>query len=127
MIRRPPRSTLSSSSAASDVYKRQMYYLVMTLGGANVWSNFSYGSLIDTPNGWLLNPQGSYLILFERCKKSSRKNIKVYTHLFYANELGEPWRLKNTRLHDLESAIETWNELIAGGWIEVTTQFQKLA
>ena len=25
MIRRPPRSTLSSSSAASDVYKRQMH------------------------------------------------------------------------------------------------------
>src|SRR5664280_3747837 len=25
MIRRPPRSTLSSSSAASDVYKRQHY------------------------------------------------------------------------------------------------------
>src|SRR5664280_411740 len=27
MIRRPPRSTLSSSSAASDVYKRQAYIL----------------------------------------------------------------------------------------------------
>src|SRR5665648_999099 len=27
MIRRPPRSTLSSSSAASDVYKRQSFYL----------------------------------------------------------------------------------------------------
>eukprot|EP00656_Telonema_subtile_P017600 TRINITY_DN19461_c0_g1_i1.p1 TRINITY_DN19461_c0_g1~~TRINITY_DN19461_c0_g1_i1.p1 ORF type:complete len:108 (-),score=20.92 TRINITY_DN19461_c0_g1_i1:36-359(-) len=26
MIRRPPRSTLSSSSAASDVYKRQVLY-----------------------------------------------------------------------------------------------------
>ena len=26
MIRRPPRSTLSSSSAASDVYKRQAFY-----------------------------------------------------------------------------------------------------
>ena len=26
MIRRPPRSTLSSSSAASDVYKRQVVY-----------------------------------------------------------------------------------------------------
>eukprot|EP00658_Telonema_sp_P-2_P053981 TRINITY_DN42809_c0_g1_i1.p1 TRINITY_DN42809_c0_g1~~TRINITY_DN42809_c0_g1_i1.p1 ORF type:complete len:101 (-),score=25.60 TRINITY_DN42809_c0_g1_i1:111-413(-) len=25
MIRRPPRSTLSSSSAASDVYKRQLF------------------------------------------------------------------------------------------------------
>src|SRR5664279_487097 len=27
MIRRPPRSTLSSSSAASDVYKRQLYHM----------------------------------------------------------------------------------------------------
>ena len=97
----------------------------MTLGGANVWSNFSFGSLIDTPNGWILNPQSSYLILFERDKKSARKNIKVYTHLFYANELGEPRRLKNTRLHELESAIETWNELIAGGWTEVASQFQE--
>src|SRR5674536_228273 len=30
MIRRPPRSTLSSSSAASDVYKRQLDEYVMT-------------------------------------------------------------------------------------------------
>eukprot|EP00658_Telonema_sp_P-2_P068315 TRINITY_DN5724_c0_g1_i1.p1 TRINITY_DN5724_c0_g1~~TRINITY_DN5724_c0_g1_i1.p1 ORF type:complete len:229 (-),score=71.16 TRINITY_DN5724_c0_g1_i1:244-930(-) len=30
MIRRPPRSTLSSSSAASDVYKRQVYNLDST-------------------------------------------------------------------------------------------------
>src|SRR5665648_1276989 len=29
MIRRPPRSTLSSSSAASDVYKRQIVKLSM--------------------------------------------------------------------------------------------------
>src|SRR5674536_405320 len=28
MIRRPPRSTLSSSSAASDVYKRQEFYVL---------------------------------------------------------------------------------------------------
>src|SRR5665648_770176 len=31
MIRRPPRSTLSSSSAASDVYKRQGYARAWTL------------------------------------------------------------------------------------------------
>src|SRR5665648_665777 len=30
MIRRPPRSTLSSSSAASDVYKRQFYTRQLT-------------------------------------------------------------------------------------------------
>ena len=30
MIRRPPRSTRKESSAASDVYKRQVYYLNVT-------------------------------------------------------------------------------------------------
>ena len=32
MIRRPPRSTLDRSSAASDVYKRQMFSLLAILG-----------------------------------------------------------------------------------------------
>jgi len=96
----------------------------MTLGGADVWSNFSFGSLIDTPNGWILNPQGNYLIFFDKWNKSPRMIIKVYTHLFYANEFGEPDRLKNTRLHDLEAAIETWNELIVTGWTEVKTNFK---
>ena len=77
----------------------------MTLGGANVWSSFSYGSRVDTPNGWILNPQSSFLILFEKCRKSARNNIKVYTHLFYANHLGEPAGLKNTRLHDLDTVV----------------------
>ena len=31
MIRRPPRSTLDRSSAASDVYKRQVYSLMCIL------------------------------------------------------------------------------------------------
>ncbi len=99
----------------------------MTLGGAYVWSNFSYGSRVDTPNGWLLSPQSSFLILFEKCKKSALENSKVYTHLFYANHTGGPGRLKNTRLHDLNSAFETWDELIAGGWTEVTNHFQESA
>ena len=104
-----------------------MYYMQMTLGEINVWSNFSYGSRVDTPNGWILNPQGSFLILFEKCKKSVQNKIKVYTHLFYANHLGETVGLKNTRLHDLDSAYETWNELTARGWTEVTKQFQESA
>ena len=34
MIRRPPRSTRTVSSAASDVYKRQVTYKVITLDGS---------------------------------------------------------------------------------------------
>src|SRR5664279_2390261 len=36
MIRRPPRSTLSSSSAASDVYKRQVQYGDIITGGGSM-------------------------------------------------------------------------------------------
>src|SRR5674536_163030 len=42
MIRRPPRSTLSSSSAASDVYKRQ---LLLAGGGVGA------GPLVDAVDG----------------------------------------------------------------------------
>src|SRR5664279_5080020 len=40
MIRRPPRSTLSSSSAASDVYKRQVQFV--GLGGASQNGVYTY-------------------------------------------------------------------------------------
>ena len=40
MIRRPPRSTLDRSSAASDVYKRQQFGNVTTT--APMWGNSSY-------------------------------------------------------------------------------------
>ena len=97
----------------------------MTSGVANVRTNFYRGSLIDPPTGWLFNKKSSLLILFESCKKSLvSKNLKVYTHLFYSNELGEPAQLKNSRLHSIECACETWNELISGGWQIVTSKFQ---
>ena len=62
----------------------------MTSGVANVRTNFYHGSLIDPPTGWLFNQKSGLLIFFESCKKSVSNTSKVYTHLFYANELGEP-------------------------------------
>src|SRR5664280_3590352 len=41
MIRRPPRSTLSSSSAASDVYKRQTPYISVCMGIDDVLQGFA--------------------------------------------------------------------------------------
>ena len=95
----------------------------MVLGGANVWSNFSYGSSIDTPNGCLLNAEGSRLIFFEKCKKSTKFNTKVYTHVFYTNYLGEPAGLKSTSKIRLDEAWEQWNELQEHGWTEVSHNF----
>src|SRR5664280_3758342 len=49
MIRRPPRSTLSSSSAASDVYKRQAYDRADngTLTLANTYNTGGLGGLLS--------------------------------------------------------------------------------
>ena len=71
-----------------------------------------------------LTQKSGLLIFFESYKKSVSNNLKVYTHLFYANELGEPAQIKNSRLHSIECACETWNELISGGWQIVTNKFQ---
>ena len=95
----------------------------MKSGVANVRINFYCGSLIDTPTGWLFNKKSGLLILFESYKKSLSNNLKIYTHLFYANELGEPAQLKNSRFHSIECASETWDELVSGGWQIVTSKF----
>ena len=96
----------------------------MTSGVAYVRSNFYPGCLIAPPTGCLYNKKSGLLIFFESYKKSLSNNLKVYTHLFYANELGEPTQLKNSRLHSIECACETWDELVSGGWQIVTSKFQ---
>ena len=97
----------------------------MASGVAYVWTNFYRSNLIDPPTGWLFNQKSGLLIFFESYKKFLvSNNLKVYTHLFYANELGEPTQLKNSRLHSIECARETWNELISGDWEVVTNKFQ---
>src|SRR5678816_289633 len=58
MIRRPPRSTLDRSSAASDVYKRQVHEAEHTWPG----SRCAHG----TACAWEELPQGR--ILFRRCE-----------------------------------------------------------
>ena len=95
----------------------------MTWGVTNVRTYFYSGNLIDPPAGCLFNKKSGLLIFFEIYKKSVSNNLKVYTHLFYANEWGEPDQFKNSRLHSIECACETWNELIFGGWQIVTNKF----
>tara|TARA_B100000989_G_C19219136_1_gene335109 strand:+ start:54 stop:344 length:291 start_codon:yes stop_codon:yes gene_type:complete len=95
----------------------------MSLRETNIWSNFSYGSRINTPQGCLLNPEGSRLIFFERCKKSPKNDIKIFTYLFYTNHLGEPAGLKSTSEIGLDDAWRQWSEFQEHGWTEVSHNF----
>src|SRR5450756_381514 len=58
MIRRPPRSTQSRSSAASDVYKRQAGFISGT--GTDVPFNAASGKMgVQTGDGLATTPPGS--------------------------------------------------------------------
>ena len=92
----------------------------MTLGGANVWSDFSYGFNCDTPSGWLLSPKSDRLIYFQRCYKSSRKNIKIIILFYYSNEKGEPIKLKNSERISIGKGWKKWHSLVTEGWSDVT-------
>ncbi len=88
----------------------------MTLGGANVWTNFSYGYHNESPSGWLLNPERTKLVLFTRNKKSSRNNPKIFAHTYYTNDLGEPEVIKFSSQLSLDDAWDKWHDLQLEGW-----------
>jgi len=50
---------------------------------------YSSGCNTSKQNGYLLNPEGSRIIFFEECNYPEH-NLKIDTHLFYANQPGEP-------------------------------------
>src|SRR5678810_403754 len=60
MIRRPPRSTLDRSSAASDVYKRQVWHIAvrLTQTGAD-FGQILRGELLDSVVTLALDEEGS--------------------------------------------------------------------
>ena len=74
------------------------------------------GEALSFPAGWLVAPTRDRVLLFTRDSKSPMTFPDVITQLWYCNIEGIPIQLKNTRRIDLESAIETWTELITNGW-----------
>ena len=86
-------------------------------------NNYSYGCGSSKPNGCLLNPQGSRMIFFEECKKSSKTNLKIHTHLFYTNHLGEPAGYQTSERFNIDSAWEKWHQLHQKGWTEVPYEY----
>src|SRR5665648_1298774 len=88
MIRRPPRSTLSSSSAASDVYKRQ----------DEPWELVAIPSSLPLLNLYLLNIGQSLVVIFlaadflKRDKKVDTNEV-LYTRSISNLEyvIGKTW------------------------------------
>ena len=78
--------------------------------------NQSIREALPTPTGWLVSPTREFCMFFIRDPKSEMAFPRVYTQLWYCLEDGTPTKLKNTRRIHLESAIETWHELLTKDW-----------
>ncbi len=63
------------------------------------------------------------MIFFEECKNSNKSNLKIDTHLFYANNLGEPGGYRSSEKLNLDSAWEKWHALQQKGWTEVSHSY----
>ena len=55
-------------------------------------------------------------MFFIRDPKSEKAFPRVYTRVWNCLEDNIPTKLKNKRRIDLESAIETWHELLTQDW-----------
>ena len=80
---------------------------------------------MHSPSGWLVSPTRDFILFFIKDPKSQIYFPDVMTQLWFCSIEGIPTRLKNTRRMDLESAIETWTELITNGWELVEHQINE--
>ena len=79
------------------------------------------------PEGWLIDPNGRWLLLFHKDPMCWENLPKFYMDKWSATEVGTPRSLKNRRKVELEPALETWNELIQNGWEQINEQFGEAA
>ncbi len=79
------------------------------------------------PEGWLIDPNRQWLLLFHKDPIYWEKWPKIYMDKWSTTEFGTPKRLMCRRKIELEPAIEAWNKLIQNGWEGVNGQFGAIA
>ena len=103
MIRRPPRSTLSSSSAASDVYKRQGERWIVCL-----LANFRDKSLLYCVGNMSIVP--CYKILYTVCSRNSY--MKSILNCFYRYRTRIHQFLRTSALSRTSNKVSVFRTLI---------------
>eukprot|EP00658_Telonema_sp_P-2_P067971 TRINITY_DN56907_c0_g1_i2.p1 TRINITY_DN56907_c0_g1~~TRINITY_DN56907_c0_g1_i2.p1 ORF type:complete len:167 (+),score=46.18 TRINITY_DN56907_c0_g1_i2:132-632(+) len=149
MIRRPPRSTLSSSSAASDVYKRQEWkdtrsavYVTLVKENQHFWDQlldrssgpgikFDLGRWVDIPSSDEHRDLGDGMaISVQQLTASGALEAAVNTHSLLVVLLHFPWCTKWTRRPNEVDVLAEFNRAtvvhslgdygeVAWGWVDL--------
>ena len=74
------------------------------------------------PKGWLIHPEGKFLLLFQKDTKSLNRSPKGYLDEWESID-GSPTKFKKRRELSASDAISTWIQLTEDGWRRVERQF----
>ena len=105
MIRRPPRSTQSRSSAASDVYKRQPHGLSATTSSVEARAHLRHSLRLDNRDDFHWN-------------RTKEENVSLIKGTHDALKKGSilPWKRANQRISPSNSVREGVILLVTSPW-----------
>ena len=75
-----------------------------------------------SPEGWLADPEGRWLLLFHKDPMSAQRRPIFYMDKWKVSDIGIPNAFVDRRKVHQGPAKETWNELIQNGWKKVEHQ-----
>ena len=78
------------------------------------------------PEGWLIDPKGKFLVLFQKDSTSSKEKSIGFIDKWNA-EQGSPTTLKTKKKASANEAISHWIALTETGWRCVEGQFGEKA
>tara|TARA_Y100001968_G_C19263707_1_gene670552 strand:- start:323 stop:568 length:246 start_codon:yes stop_codon:yes gene_type:complete len=78
------------------------------------------------PEGWLIDPKGTYLLLFQRDIKTLGSHSSGFIDKWNASS-GSPTTLKSRKRASSTEAISQWINLTEKGWRRIETQFGEKA
>ena len=87
----------------------------------------SGGGLTMSPEGWLIDPAGKWLLLFHKDPMSLQRLPLFYIDKWDVSSVGTPNTFINRRKVGQQAAIETWEELTQKGWHLIDHQFGEAA
>ena len=74
------------------------------------------------PEGWLIDPKGRFLLLFQRDNDSPQSQSSGFIDKWNASG-GSPTTLRTRKKASSSQAISQWIDLTEHGWRRIETQF----